>query len=267
MFTGPDAGGDEREKSSVIASPRTARSSATVSRAHRGIAILIEQRHEAPFAEIERVELAVEVTPVRGPGPRIRRHDVDDVLVQSSRADQLHRRQPHAFLIAFGRLRIVAAGHVATDVEPMSDRGQPTEHAAVAVDRPHQPKIVEMRAAVIGIVEDISVAGSKTAVACHLVDHRLHREGHGADEDRQAQRPLHQRRAGLRVVEAVAGVTRLGDDRIERGAVERRVHLVGDLLEPPLQDRQGDGINGDGTNRAHAASSSRAPAPLGGAAS
>ena len=82
----------------------------------------------------------------------------------------------------------------------------------------------------------------EAAVARDLVDHRLDRERHGADEDRQAGGALHQRRAGLGMVEAVAGIVRLGDDRIEGGAVERRVHLVGDLDEPAVEHRQRDGI-------------------------
>ena len=109
-----------------------------------------------------------------------------------------------------------------------------------------------MRAAVIGVVEQEGVAGLEPAVTGDFVDHRLDRERHGADEDRQACRSLHQRRAGFGMVEAVAGVARLGDDRIESGAVERRVHFVGDLLEPALEDRQRDGIE-----RAHRAAPAR----------
>ena len=113
-------------------------------------------------------------------------------------AEEFHRREAHAFLKAFGRLRIVAARHIAADVEPVPDRGEPAEQLAVAEDRAHEPEIVEMRAAVIGIVEQEGVAGCQPAVARDLVDHRLHRERHGADEDRQPVRALHQRRAGRR---------------------------------------------------------------------
>ena len=45
------------------------------------------------------------------------------------------------------------------------------------------------------------------------------------------------------VIEAVAGVAGLGDDGVEGGAIERRVHLVGDLLEPAFQHGQRDGID------------------------
>ena len=58
---------------------------------------------------------------------------------------------------------VEAARHVAADVEPVADRGEPAEHLAVAKDRPHQPEVVEMRAAVIGIVEQEGVAGCSVA--------------------------------------------------------------------------------------------------------
>ena len=99
-----------------------------------------------------------------------------------------------------------------------------------------------MGAAIIGIVEDIGVARGEGAVAGDGVDHGLDGERHGADEDRQAGRALHQGGACLGVIEAVAGVVRLGDDRIERRAVERGVHLVGDLHQAAVEHRERDGI-------------------------
>ena len=100
-----------------------------------------------------------------------------------------------------------------------------------------------MRAAIVRIVEDEGVAGFEAALGGDLRDHGTHREGHGADEDRQALRALHERVAGLRMVQAVAGVARLGDDGVEGAAIERRVHLVGDLLEPALQHGQRHGVD------------------------
>ena len=99
-----------------------------------------------------------------------------------------------------------------------------------------------MGAAVIGVVEEVCVAGLETAFARDLVDDRFHREGHRADEDRQTRRALYERRASLSVIEPVACVARLRDDRIEGRAIERCVHFVGDLLKPPVQYRKGHGI-------------------------
>ena len=158
------------------------------------------------------------------------------------RAHELHGRNAEAFLEALGRLGVEVARHVAADIEPVADRGEPREHFAVAHQRAHEPHVVQVRAAVIRIVEQIGVARIEVAVARDLVDHRLDGECHRADEDRQAGCALHQRRAGLGVIEAVAGVVRLGDDRIERRAIQRRVHLVGDLDEAAVEHRERDGI-------------------------
>ena len=99
-----------------------------------------------------------------------------------------------------------------------------------------------MGAAVIGIIEKERVAGREIAVACDLVDDGLYCESHGADEDRQAGGSLHQRSAGLGMVEAVAGVVGFRDDRVEGGTIERCVHLLGDLDEAAVEHRKGDGI-------------------------
>ena len=197
---------------------------------------------QAALAEVERVDLAVEIAPVRLRHTGVRGQDVDDVLLDDAGAKQLHRRDADALLEALRRLRIVVAGDVATDVEPVPDRCDPGEHAAVTHQWTHQTEIVEVGAAVVRIVEQIGVAGGEIAVAGDLVDHRLDRERHGADEDRQPRRALHQGGAGLGVIEAVAGIVRLGDDRIERRAVERRVHLVGDLDEAAIEHRKRDRI-------------------------
>ena len=96
-----------------------------------------------------------------------------------------------------------------------------------------------MRAAEIGVVEDEDVAIDRVG---ELVDHRLGGERHDADEDRQARTCPAPGWRRWRVVEAVAGVVRLGDGRVERGAEQGRVHFVGDLFEPALEHRKRDRI-------------------------
>jgi hypothetical protein len=120
----------------------------------------------------------------------------------------------------------------------MRDRREETEQFAAAEERPHQLEVGEMGAALVRIVENIDVAVGEIAVARGLLDHRLDRERHHADEDRQPGLALHQGLAGSRVVEAVRGIVRLGDDGVKRAAEQRRVHLVGDLFQPALEDRE-----------------------------
>ena len=94
------------------------------------VAVFVEERAKPALAEIERVELTVEVAPVRGRHARVRRQDIDDILVHAPAGDELHRREQRSFLEALGRLRIIPAGHVAADVEPMSGGGEPAEQRA-----------------------------------------------------------------------------------------------------------------------------------------
>ena len=192
--------------------------------------MVIEQPRHALRAEVERIELAVEIA-IKGPRQaRVGGQDIDDVLAENPTVEELHRRDQHAFLKALGRHRIVVARHVPADIVPMPDRGQIAEQFAAVKDRLYQSEIGKMRAAIIGIVEDPQIAVMNPVLAGGLVDHRFHREGHDADEHRQARLALHQRFAGDRVVDTMRGIMRLGDDRIERRAKQRCIHLVGDLL-------------------------------------
>ena len=109
----------------------SARAESAVERGSNGVvAVFVEQRVQAALAEIERVDLAVQIAPIGLRHARIGGENIDDVLLHARRArDELHRRNAHALLKAFGRLRVVVARHVAADVEPVTDRGEPGEHA------------------------------------------------------------------------------------------------------------------------------------------
>ena len=117
-----------------------------------------------------------------------------------------------------------------------------TEQLAVAKERPHQLEVVQMGAAVIGIIENVDIAIGEFALG--LVDHRLDRERHGADKDWQTALALHQSLAAVGVIQAVRGVMRLGDDGIEGGTKQRGIHLVGDLFQPAIEHRQRYRIDG-----------------------
>ena len=100
-----------------------------------------------------------------------------------------------------------------------------------------------MRAAIIGVVENEDVALAGRPVLVGMRNHCPHGKSHGADENWQAQLALDQRVACPRIVKTMAGIVRFGDDRVESRLEQGRVHLIGDLLETPLQDRQQDGIH------------------------
>src|SRR5437763_8849495 len=103
---------------------------------------------QAALTEVERVDLAVEIPPVRLRHAGVRGKNVDDVLLNNAGADQLHGRDADALLKALRRLWIVVPWDIAADVEPMPDRGNPGEDAPAAHQRTHQAEIVEVRAAV-----------------------------------------------------------------------------------------------------------------------
>ena len=197
---------------------------------------------QTPLAQIQRAQLAVQVTPVGVRHAGVGGQDVEQVLAHDPGGDQLHGRDAHALLEAFGGARVVAAGHVAADVEPVPGRCHPAKQGAVAEHGAHQPEVVQMRAARVRVVEQIRVARGQAAVARDLLDHGPDGKRHGADEDGQPGRPLHQRVACGGVIQAVAGVAGFGNDRVERRAVERCIHLIGDLRQAPVQDGQGDRV-------------------------
>src|SRR5437870_3984478 len=99
---------------------------------------------QPPLAEIERIKLAVEIAPVRLRHARIRGEDVDNVLLDHAAADELHRRDAEALLKALSGLGVEIARHVAADVEPMPNRGEPRKDLPTAHQRPHQAHVIEM---------------------------------------------------------------------------------------------------------------------------
>jgi hypothetical protein len=102
-----------------------------------------------------------------------------------------------------------------------------------------------MRAAKVGVVDDIDVVGLRgrgSARRNHL-DQGTGGILHGADKDRQAARALRDQRAILGGIDPVGAVVRLCDHGREGRAGEAEVHLVANLLQARLNDRKGDGVD------------------------
>ena len=91
------------------------------------IAVIIQQATQPFFPEIQRIQLAIEIPEIGLWHAAICRKNSQNILIHPTRADQLDGRKTHPFLKAFGRACIEAAGHIATDIEPMPDRGQPAK--------------------------------------------------------------------------------------------------------------------------------------------
>ena len=109
---------------------------------------------------------------------------------------------------------------------------------------PDKAHIHQMRAAKIGIVDDIDVTrvrGCRRALA-DQPDQLGSGILHGADKDRQTAGTLRDQRAVRSAIDAVRTVIRLGDHRREGGAGETQIHLVAGLLQPGLDDAKGDRV-------------------------
>ena len=88
------------------------------------VAGFVEELMEPPRAQLERVDLAVEVAIGAEGLTAVRLDDREDVAAELALGKELHRRDQHRLLIALGRHRIVVAGNVAADIVIMPDRGE-----------------------------------------------------------------------------------------------------------------------------------------------
>ena len=210
---------------------------------YHGIAVLVEHVIQASCAQVQRGQLAVEVAPQAVGQAGVGLEDGQHIVIKHPGAHDAHGRDLHRLLPAFGGRRVVVAGHVAAHIVPMRGGCQKTIQLALAKKRPHQLEVVGVRTAFVGVVEQPGVAVDDAATLGSGALGRAYRKGHGAYKYRQSGLALHQRVAALGVVQAVAGVVRLGNDGVERAAVQRGVHLVGNLLQSAAQDRQRDGVH------------------------
>ena len=168
-----------------------------------------------------------------------------DLAVHLAALEELDRRQAQALLLHLGRLGREAARHHAADVRPVAGVLQPAEELAPIVEGQREAHVHQVRAAEVGIVDDVDVAGLGRAglALADQADDLARRILHGADEHRQPELALADQRAGLLVVDAGRAVVGLGDHRREGRAREGDVHLVADLAEAGLDHRQRDGID------------------------
>ena len=119
--------------------------------------------------------------------------DREDLAVHDAALEQLHRRQPQALLLDLGGVGREAARHHAADVGPVAGVLQPAEQLAVVVERQGEAHVHQVRAAEIGIVDDVDVAGLAAAATSPSPIRRIssaRRILHGADEHRQAELAL-----------------------------------------------------------------------------
>ena len=171
------------------------------------------------------------------------RHPVD-VGDQAAAGEQLDAREDRALLEdvdRVGRVRVLAP-----DVQPVGlDRAVADQLAVGAVvalqeDRHDDRDVLRVRARAVGHVVQDDVAGLERVLAADGLDRLGHAERHGAHERRQ-RRGLGEQ-ADVAVVERGGEVEDLVDDRAERRADQRALHLLGGGVERLADDLGGDGV-------------------------
>ena len=194
------------------------------------------QAGQPRLADLERGGLGLDVAdPLLGDA-HVGHEDGEDLAVHLAPLEELDGRQAQALLLHLGGVRREAARHHAADVGPVARVLQPAEVLATVVEGQRKAHVHQVRAAEIGIVDDIDVAGlgrPRLAFA-DQADQLARGILHGADEDRQAELALADQRAGVLVVDARGAVVGLGDHGREGRAREGDVHLVADLAEARL---------------------------------
>ena len=148
--------------------------------------ILRQQVIHALHTQIQRAQLAVQITLGRLRQAGVPQKDVDDVLLDHPCPCQLDWGQHEGFLEGFGRGRVVVARHRPTDIVPVANTGEIAKHFAVMVVGPHKTHVRQVCAAHMRIIEDVDIAILQIAIGRGLVDHGLHGERHHAHENRQA---------------------------------------------------------------------------------
>ena len=189
---------------------------------HRVVAITAQKKVEPVSPDIQRGSLCLHVTDPLVCDADVGTDDGVDFLVHDPLLEQLYRRQAQPFLFNRGRRGGESPRHGPASIRPVAGIRQPAPQLAVTVIGTHEAHIHEMRAAKIGIVDDIDVAGlgRGRAALADQPDQFGRRILHRPDKDGQAACPLRDQGAVIGGIDAVRPVIRLGDDGREGGPRE-----------------------------------------------
>ena len=202
-------------------------------------AVLLEEREEPalpdPGGADHRRQIALEVARVADVG----RDHLEHVVADGPRLPEPERGDADPLLPDLGRPRVVGAVRGAADVALVRTVDRPEEEPLAGEHRDEGREVRQVVVAVIGVVQEVDVAGPH-AVTEELLD------GPDGPRDR-ADVDRHVLRLGdepaLGVAEGGGEVTARVEDLRVRGAEHRLAHLLHDGLEPVLDDRDGDRID------------------------
>ena len=163
---------------------------------HRFPAVLLDQAEDLALGDPRRLGLCMQVALGVARRPRVRDDHLDDVPAVAALVPDPDRRDAQALGEVLFRAHVEGAGNAAADVGPVPvDEGE-GDHLALVEDRLHDPHVVEVRAAEVGVVHRVDVLGAH--VVPEGLDDRLGRGVQRADVDGDVLAALHDRVAARR---------------------------------------------------------------------
>ena len=205
----------------------------------RRLAVFVEQRDQAAFANLAGADQGAEVTLLVAPRPHVGEDHVEHVVARLAAVPDLHRRDAQAFGVDLGRVGIVAGRHRAADVGEVALADGPVDQFAMVEDRLVHAGVDGMAAAEGRIVVQDKVA---------LVDVTLEEAGdgfHRGDQRAEMDRDVLalQDHLGPRVEQRGRVVMRQVEDGGPRRLLQRQRHLALRCLQHATHHRQRDRID------------------------
>ena len=205
---------------------------------HRLLAVLVDQPQDLALADPRRLGLGLQVADDVAGRAGVRRDHAHDVAEVAAPVPDPDRRDPQPLAEVVARGDVERAGDAAAHVGPMAARLRVGDHLVADEDRPDDARVVEVRAARVGVVDQEHVAGMD--VARELLDHGLRRVVQRADVDGDVLIALHDRVAA-RIAQRRGEVARIDDEGVA-GAQDLLAHLVDRVDERVLQHLEGDRV-------------------------
>ena len=171
--------------------------------------------------------------------PHVAQQQAHHPFVAPSALVELDRGDADPLLVDAGREPGVAARGHSSHVGPVGANRGEDEQLPAGEDREEHGDVVQVGAAAIGVVEHDDVA--VVDVAFEVLHGAAHRPRHGHYVPGMVVGLRHHLRR--RVEQRAREVVEFVDHRGERGADDRRPHLLDDGAQPLAHDLEGDGVD------------------------
>ena len=166
--------------------------------------------------------------------------DGEQILAHLAGLVEFQRRQAQTFTGNMGACKSLAAGRTTAKIHPMSTTDTKREDLAIEEDRTQEGHVVDVRAALVRIVQHVNIARLHGRQRI-LLDNRLGAELHRRQMDRTIG-SLRQQLA-LIVINCVGEIDHIRQDRRKRSALEHGRHTFTGVFKHAAQDFEGDWID------------------------